>query len=340
MNRMREISFNTANRCSTPAVSVITPIYNRIGFLHAIISTLQQQTLSDLELILVDDGSEHDVSAAIETIKTDVFIRLIRLEQNKGGASARNVGLEYARGRYVAFLDSDDRWFPDKLRMQFEQLEAAADRANWVSLTRQLVSGERNYVTPRKLLTGKTTVGEYLFRSGGVIQTSMMFMIAELAKAVRFVEGGRGHDDWSFALRLEQAGARFEMLPEALTIYNDNSDHMRRSPPYSAARLEWLEQWRSNLGELPYLAARAAFSSKIPSGLLAGRLETIARALIVGAIPPWRAGYYAARLAVPSLGSLGAAARQEWLKIGGAWGDSSKSPPRPGARVPGAGDVN
>lgn len=288
-----------------PAVSVITPFYNRADYLQDIVDTLREQTFRDFELVAVDDGSEDDLRLAIAKLETDFPIRLIRLDRNKGAASARNAGLDNCEGRYVAFLDSDDAWMPEKLFSQFQQLESAKDRKALVSLTRQLVVGARTYEAPRRLLTRVESVGEYLFRQGGVIQSSMMFMTADLAKSVRFQEGGRGHDDWSFALRLEQAGARFEMLPASLTIYNDAAGRVRRSPAYSQARFDWLEQWRGGLGEGPYFAARAAFVSNMSDNRSPRALHAIVIAVLRGAIPPWRGLYYAAALAFPAVRELG-----------------------------------
>jgi glycosyltransferase involved in cell wall biosynthesis len=289
------------NRSRPPAVSVITPFYNRAEFFQDIVETLHRQSLKDFELVVVDDGSDDDLRFQVDRAQTSFSVRLIRLDRNKGGASARNAGIDNSCGRYVAFLDSDDDWMPEKLLRQFQQLENAKDRGSLVSLTRQLVVGARKYEAPRRLMTRLDPVGEYLFQRGGVIQSSMMFMAADLAKSVRFEEGARGHDDWSFALRLARAGARFEMLPEALTIYNNSQGRTRRSPAYSPARLDWLDRWRRDLGEAPYLAARAAFISNMGTGWPPGALHAIASAVWRGAIPLWRGFYYATVLAFPGV---------------------------------------
>src|SRR5579871_1321160 len=138
------------NRSSLPAISVITPFYNRADFLEGIIETLHAQTFRDFELVIVDDGSDDDLNRHVGKVETRFPIQLLRLGHNKGAASARNVGIENARGRYVALLDSDDAWQPEKLARQFQQLENAEDRNLLVSLTRQLVVGSRTYQAPRR----------------------------------------------------------------------------------------------------------------------------------------------------------------------------------------------
>ena len=310
----------------SPSVSVITPIYNRSEFLPAVIETLERQTLKDFELIIVDDGSSEGLANAVRRLQVSFSLRLVRLDLNLGAASARNAGIKAAQGRYVAFLDSDDSWHPDKLRRQLRQLESAPDRHLLVSLTRQLVIGGRSYVAPRRMMIRGMSVGQYLFQSSGIIQSSMMFMPAELAKSVRFVDGARGHDDWSFALRLEAVGARFEMLPQALTIYNDERARVRRSPAYSSARFSWLEQWRDHLGEAPYLAARAAFVSHMGHDRALKAPAMIATAFIRGAIPAWRAAYYAATWALPWMRTCGVVARTTWLRLNNAAEKDELSP--------------
>lgn len=104
-----------------PAVSVIIPTYNRSALLPAAIRSVLAQTLSDVEIIVIDDGSTDDTKQVIEP-----FLDRIRyLESDHGGpAHARNIGLRASTGRYLAFLDSDDRYLPEKLELQVTFMEA------------------------------------------------------------------------------------------------------------------------------------------------------------------------------------------------------------------------
>lgn len=300
---------------SAPGVSVVVPFYNRSSFLQPVVKTLERQTFKDIELIVVDDGSEDELASGLQSIQTPLRIRLVRLDRNVGAASARNAGIEEASGRYIAFLDSDDCWEPEKLYRQFMQLEKATDPHSLVSLTRQLVIGKRIYVAPRRLPMPAQPVGHYLFQSGGIIQSSMMFMSTDLAKSVRFADGARGHDDWSFALRLEEAGARFEMLPEALTTYNDEPSRARRSPSYSVSRFKWLAEHREQLGEGPYFAAQAAFASNISGNRSVDLLRMIVSAYRCGAIPMWLAAYYGASWLFPPLRTASVGVKKAWLSL-------------------------
>jgi glycosyltransferase involved in cell wall biosynthesis len=104
-----------------PHVSIIMPAYNSADFIGAAIQSVLRQTMSDWELIIVNDGSTDNTAAVLETIK-DPRITVIT-QCNQGQAVARNVGLNIAKGKYQAFLDADDLYLPDALAVLSEYLE-------------------------------------------------------------------------------------------------------------------------------------------------------------------------------------------------------------------------
>ena len=102
-------------------VSVIIPTYNHARYIAQSIASALQQTHAPLEIIVVDDGSTDDTPAVLAAYSDPV--RVFR-QQNAGVAAARNFGVSKARGEYVAFLDSDDLWHPEKLQRQLERFQA------------------------------------------------------------------------------------------------------------------------------------------------------------------------------------------------------------------------
>lgn len=108
------------------AISVVMTVYNCDKYLSQAVDSILQQTWSDFELIIVDDGST-DNSLKILEAYDDSRIRIIVSEKNYGVAHARNIGLEYCTSEYVAFMDSDDISHPDRLRMQYEFLRDNVD---------------------------------------------------------------------------------------------------------------------------------------------------------------------------------------------------------------------
>lgn len=101
-------------------VSIVVPVYNAGAYIRETISMVQAQTYGNWELLLVDDGSGDDSRQRISECmdRGDGRIRLISKAQNEGAARARNTGIEAAKGRYIAFLDADDLWMPDKLEKE------------------------------------------------------------------------------------------------------------------------------------------------------------------------------------------------------------------------------
>ncbi len=100
-----------------PLVSVIIPTYNRADLISKTVDSVLAQTFSDYEVIVVDDGSQDETQAVLA--KYEKHVRVI-IQQNQGAGEARNTGIRTAQGEYLAFLDSDDLWFPNKLAEQME----------------------------------------------------------------------------------------------------------------------------------------------------------------------------------------------------------------------------
>lgn len=104
-------------------VSIIVPVYNVEKYIVETIDSVRSQTYSCWELLLVEDGSGDSTAALIEEYigrTGEKRIRLIRQPSNMGAARARNRGLQEARGRYIAYLDADDLWMPDKLQREIQ----------------------------------------------------------------------------------------------------------------------------------------------------------------------------------------------------------------------------
>jgi len=106
-----------------PSVSVVIPAYNRVGTIGLAVESVLRQTWRDFELIVVDDGSTDGTRDAVRAID-DPRLRLVETPHNMGASTARNLGIDAARGEWVAFQDSDDEWLPLKLEKQMARLLA------------------------------------------------------------------------------------------------------------------------------------------------------------------------------------------------------------------------
>lgn len=102
-------------------ISIITPSFNCSRYIRKTIESVVGQTEPDWEMIIIDDAStDNSIQVIKDAIKDEPRIKLIELSENLGTAQARNMGLEYSSGRYIAFLDSDDIWYKDKLQLQIK----------------------------------------------------------------------------------------------------------------------------------------------------------------------------------------------------------------------------
>jgi glycosyltransferase involved in cell wall biosynthesis len=103
-----------------PLVSVIIPTYNRVALVTEAVASVEAQTFRDFEILVVDDGS---TDATLEALAPWEDVRILRQPRRAGVAAARNLGAAAARGEWLAFLDSDDLWLPEKLALQMAYLK-------------------------------------------------------------------------------------------------------------------------------------------------------------------------------------------------------------------------
>lgn len=109
----------------SPSVSIVMPTFNSKRYIGAAVESVLAQTFGDWELLIVDDAStDGTVDFLVQRYGSESRINIHKLAINQGAAGARNVAIEAARGRYIAFLDSDDVWQPEKLAVQIALLQA------------------------------------------------------------------------------------------------------------------------------------------------------------------------------------------------------------------------
>lgn len=110
-----------------PHVSIVLPTFNRLEYLRVALASVYTQTMENWELIIIDDGSDKKTRQFLQS-QTDRRISVVFREHTGVPAVVRNIGISQACGKYVAFLDSDDRWAADKLQVQLELMELAPTR--------------------------------------------------------------------------------------------------------------------------------------------------------------------------------------------------------------------
>lgn len=240
---------------SPPLFTIVVPVYNRAHLIERTLQSVLAQTCQDFEVCVVDDGSKDDIEAAIDRIG-DPRVRLIR-QENAGGGAARNNGIEHAVGQYIAFLDSDDLFMPDKLSRYAREFPLREDTVLYSSMNVDR-GVEKYWIRPERPIIEGEDVGEYLFCANQLIQTSTLVVPAALAKRVKFDPTLRRGQDLDFCIRLQRAGAVFRMVNEPLTIWFDDTEAGRTSyvKGYETS-LNWLYRAEPILTEKAKIGYRA-----------------------------------------------------------------------------------
>ncbi|MEY0154184.1 glycosyltransferase family 2 protein, partial [Providencia rettgeri] len=133
-------------------VSIIMPCYNAEQYIKDSINSVLNQTYPHFELIIIDDLST-DNSINIINSFSDNRIKLIQLAQNGGAGVARNTGIEAAQGRFIAFLDSDDLWRPNKLEMQLKHMIKGNHSLSYTQYQKFTKEGKGKLVIPPNTVT-------------------------------------------------------------------------------------------------------------------------------------------------------------------------------------------
>lgn len=215
---------------STPKVSIIMPTYNNGKYIGEAIESVLEQTYPNWELIVIDDGSTDD-TAEIVTGFAEPRIRYIR-QANRGVCVARNVGVEAAKGDYIAFLDADDRYRPDKLSAQVAHLDTHPE----IGLTygSRIEIDEHGQLVNLARLPGEATL-ETVVLSFPFAPTDIIVRRHWIDICGGFRQGFVVNEDRDLYIRLVLAGCRCVGLPEFLAYRRLNTQKTFRDLP---ARLD------------------------------------------------------------------------------------------------------
>ncbi|MXV17457.1 glycosyltransferase family 2 protein [Hufsiella ginkgonis] len=205
-------------------VSIIMPAYNAARYLAQAIQSVLDQTFKNWELLVVNDGSTDETATiALAYASSDSRIKVLN-QHNQGQGSARNAGISAATGEWVAFLDADDLWLPQKLEVQWSFLEKAknvdvAFCAGWQfeGTNREktvLYDIHAGYFEPEAMYKLEYT--------GNFVPILSVLLSREIIERTGLQDecaAMRGCEDWDYWIRLAARGARFYGMPERLFLY-------------------------------------------------------------------------------------------------------------------------
>ncbi|MDR2050838.1 MAG: glycosyltransferase family 2 protein [Deltaproteobacteria bacterium] len=200
---------------SRPLVSAVVPFYNQGAFVREAVEALLRQTWPELEIVIVDDGSRAEESAALLEFSSNPRIRVLR-QENSGVSAARNNGITAARGKYILTLDADDTCEPTFAEKAVALLEADASLGLVNAMTRHF--GDRKGPAGRRECTT-----ENILR--GRCHTALsMFRKADWAATPGYDPKLKVSEDFDFWLSLLELGRRFQRIEETLYHYRRHGD--------------------------------------------------------------------------------------------------------------------
>ncbi len=219
-----------------PAVSVVLPTFNRASTVLGAVESVFRQTFSDIEVIVVDDGSQDGTADVLSRID-DPRLRVEVLTRNVGAGGARNVGIGLARAPWVAFQDSDDEWLPSKLERQMAQLANAGPSyvASYCGMA--VVGGldgpntgrmNLRYVPDAGLTGLDGDILSVILRESFVSTQTLVARRDALMQVGGFDPNLPALEDWELVLRLAQQGL-FAFVDDPLVMQRFSPNSITRS---------------------------------------------------------------------------------------------------------------
>jgi GT2 family glycosyltransferase len=220
-----------------PLVSIILPTFNRLKYLRLSIDSVFAQTHADWELIVADDGSDEETQEYLQTIESEPRIKLFRLLHSGRPSTVRNVALREARGRYVAFLDSDDLWLPTKLKAHLAA-HASYPARRWSYTALNLIDADGailNYWPGGRWVPYDGAIFEPLLKLEAAVAAPSVFAERSLViQAGGFDEELPFFEDYDMWMRLSRLSDVI-VVDEPLVLVRNHLEH------YSANRIRVYE---------------------------------------------------------------------------------------------------
>jgi glycosyltransferase involved in cell wall biosynthesis len=208
-----------------PTISIIMPAFNAAKYIRETIDSILSQSIEDWELLVTDDGStDQTVEIIQEYITKDARIRLLKNECGKGPAAARNHSVNHATGEYIAFLDSDDLWKPNKLEAQLDFMKERGADFSYTGYNHMSVNGEF-----LKKIKVPESVDHNTLLTGNVIATATVMLRRSAFPDLEMPDFPRAQDFALWLKLLSQTDQAFG-LNEPLSDYRvtPNSGNRRK----------------------------------------------------------------------------------------------------------------
>ena len=212
------------SRLGRPLVSVVIPAYNVEAYIVQAIQSALNQTLRELEVIVIDDGSTDSTRERIASIQ-DPRLKLL-VQKNAGLSAARNAGIRLSRGRYIGFLDADDIWYPEKAETHLQVMEQDSSIGITYSFMAYIDELGKPTGQFRIARTKEPTVLDLVLQND-IIPSATIVRKEALVQAGLFDEGLRSVQDLEMWVRiLHKTGYSARLVPRVLTGYCERGDSL------------------------------------------------------------------------------------------------------------------
>lgn len=214
-----------------PKISVVLPTYNRGYIISRAVESILNQTFSDFELIIVDDGSTDNTESVVRTFR-DPRIRYVK-ELHRGGAAARNTGIFISRGEFIAFQDSDDEWLPEKLALQAEAFRGAGPEVGivYTGFWKNTKEGARVYYPSASVRQKEGNIYEELLHGNFVTNQAAMVRRECFYSVGGYDESLPGMHELDLWLRMAKR-YEFTYIPKGLVVTHFTEDSITAHHEY------------------------------------------------------------------------------------------------------------
>lgn len=217
-------------------VSIVVPVYNAEKFIRDTIETVKQQTYANWELLLVNDcSSDKSIEIIREYEKEDSRINLINLDKNSGAAIARNAGIENAKGKFIAFLDSDDLWEENKLKKQIDFMKK--NKYDFTFTAYDFTDEEGNKINKKVNVPEELTYKQAL-KNTTIFTSTVIFNVENLGKELIYMPNVRRGQDTATWWKVLKTGVNAYGLNESLSMYR-RSNNTLSSNKIKALKRTW-----------------------------------------------------------------------------------------------------
>ncbi|MFT4111476.1 glycosyltransferase family 2 protein [Silvibacterium sp.] len=254
-------------------MSAVIPTRNRPALVCRAVESVLRQTFEDIEAVVVVDGPDEETIAALEAIR-DPRVRVLALQEGVGGSEARNVGARAATGQWIALLDDDDEWLPEKIEKQLALAKTLPGPRIVVACQYLDRMGDTELVRPRRFIAPGQKISDFLYSEvswlglmEGFPQTSTWLISREFFLEAPFTKGLKRNQDTDWLLRaLRLPNVSVALVPEVLSIFYNERKRKRIT-----ASMDWQDcrNWAVGSREIFTPKALSSYLAISPMNLAA-----------------------------------------------------------------------